>query len=523
MHIWKKNQIQKRSRKAHGFAAPLTRSGNGANFDLKSCVLADKPVEQMKPSQGKAKIVRSFGLYTDMYELTMGQAYFENGTADVPACFDYFFRSNPFGGGYVIFAGLRDVLEALTEFRFGPEELEYLQSLNLSPGFVDHLRSFRFRGDVYSVREGEVVFPLEPVFRVEGTLLETQLVETALLNFLNFESLIATKASRIRLAAGDKILSDFGLRRAHGLGGIQASRAAMIGGFDSTSNVYSAFRYGLPPSGTMAHSYIESHNDELTAFRQYADAHPQNSIFLVDTYDTLKSGIPNAITVAKEMAAKGRKLLGIRLDSGDLAYLSTKAREALDEAGLPEVKIVVSNLLDEHLIKSLLDQGAPIDIFGVGTKLVTGVPDAALDGIYKLAEAGGRPRLKLSESISKITLPGRKTVLRCAKDEGFFEADAVALEGEDDIPRIVHPFEPEKALDIAPFRKERLFRKVMEKGEILQEEESIAGIARYARERLARLPAEHKRFENPHVYKVGLSERLMHLRDELVHRYRKEE
>lgn len=484
--------------------------------------MADGPVKRMKTSRKKTNIVQSFGLYTDMYELTMGQAYLENGTANVPACFDYFFRSNPFGGGYVIFAGLRDVLEALTEFHFGPEELDYLRSLNLSPDFVEHLRSFRFRGDVFSVREGEVVFPHEPLARVEGTLLETQLVETVLLNILNFQSLIATKASRIRLAAGDKILSDFGLRRAHGWGGIQASRAAVIGGFDSTSNVYAAFRYGLQAAGTMAHSYIESHDDELTAFRLYAESHPQNCVFLVDTYDTLKSGIPNAITVAKEMAAKGRKLLGIRLDSGDLAYLSKKARQALDEAGLHEVKIVVSNLLDEHLVKSLLEQEAPIDIFGVGTRLVTGVPDAALDGIYKLAEAGGRPRLKLSESISKITLPGRKRVLRCTTDEGLFEADAVVLDDEDSVPRIFHPFETEKSLDLSPFGKESQFHKVMEKGEIVEDEESIAEIASYARDRLALLPAEHKRFENPHIFKVGLSERLMRLRDEVAHRHQKE-
>jgi nicotinate phosphoribosyltransferase len=484
--------------------------------------VADEPVKRMKTSREKADIVRTFGLYTDMYELTMGQAYLEDGTAEVPACFDYFFRTNPFGGGYAIFAGLGELLEALTAFRFGPEELDYLRSLDLSSKFIEHLRSFSFRGDVYSVREGEVVFPLEPVVRVEGTLLETQLVETVLLNFLNFESLIATKASRIRLAAGDKILSDFGLRRAHGLGGIQASRAAIVGGFDSTSNLYAAFRYGLQAAGTMAHSYVESHDDELTAFRRYAESHPQNCVFLVDTYDTLKSGIPNAITAAKEMASQGRKLLGIRLDSGDLAYLSKKARQALDEAGLREVKIVVSNLLDEHLIKSLLDQGAPIDIFGVGTKLVTGVPDAALDGIYKLVEAGGRPRLKLSESVSKITLPGRKTVFRYAADQGDFEADAVVLEDEDGVPRIFHPFDPEKSLELAPFGKEPLMRKVMAKGRILHPKEDIAETARYARERLARLPAEHKRFENPHVYKVGLSEKLMRLRDELVHRFRKE-
>ena len=242
---------------------------------------------------------QSFGLYTDMYELTMGQAYFKEGMAGTPACFDHFFRTNPFEGGYVVFAGLGDALEILAELCFSREDLDYLKSLQFDARFIAYLKHFRFRGDVYSVREGEIVFPLEPIVRLEGTLLETQLVETALLNILNFQSLIATKASRIRLAAGTRVLSDFGLRRAHGWGGVQASRAAVIGGFDSTSNVYSAFRYDLRPAGTMAHSYVESHDDEITAFRKYAEAHPHNSIFLVDNYDTLRSGVPNAVTVAK--------------------------------------------------------------------------------------------------------------------------------------------------------------------------------------------------------------------------------
>jgi nicotinate phosphoribosyltransferase len=465
---------------------------------------------------------QSFGLYTDMYELTMGQAYLKEGMADAPACFDYFFRTNPFEGGYVVFAGLRDALEVLAELRFSRDDLEYLKSLNFSAEFIARLEKFRFQGDLYSVREGEVIFPLEPVVRVQGTLVETQLIETVLLNILNFESLIATKASRIRLAAGERILSDFGLRRAHGLGGVQASRAAVIGGFDSTSNVYSACRYDLKPAGTMAHSYVESHEDEITAFRRYAEAHPRNSVFLVDTYDSLRSGVPNAITVAKEMERRGHRLLGIRLDSGDLAFLSKKARQMLDEAGLSYVKIVVSNLLDEYLVRSLLEQGAPIDIFGVGTRLVTGVPDAALDGIYKLAEVGGSPRLKLSESIAKITLPGRKTIFRYVTKEEFFEADAVCLVDEGPIARIIHPYEPEKSLNLAPYDPDPLLFKVMEKGEILGESESIDAMALYSRHRLDRLPAEHKRFENPHVYKVGLSERLARLRDELVHRHRKD-
>ncbi len=464
----------------------------------------------------------SFGLYTDLYELTMGQTYFEMGLADAPACFDYFFRTNPFAGGYVVFAGLADLLEILSELRFNQEDLEYLESLGFDGRFLAWLENFRFQGDVYSVREGEVVFPLEPIVRLEGGLFETQFIETLVLNILNFESLVATKASRIRLAAGDRLLSEFGLRRAQGFGGVLASRAAIIGGFDSTSNVCAARRYNLKPAGTMAHSFVESQPDENTAFRKYAENNPANCIFLVDTYDTLRSGLPNAIAVAKEMAAKGNRLLGIRLDSGDLAYLSKKARQMLNEAGLPEVKIVASNLLDEYLVKSLIEQGAPIDIFGVGTRLATGAPDGSLDGIYKLSAVEGKPKLKLSETRAKVTLPGRKTIHRCLAEDGRFEGDVISLADETPVPLMVHPYEAEKSLLLTPFLREELLIRVMEKGTIIHKTADVAEIAGYARERLSRLPAECKRFENPHLYKVGLSEKLIRLRDELVRNLRQE-
>jgi nicotinate phosphoribosyltransferase len=463
------------------------------------------------------------GLYTDMYQLTMAQAYFRDGLSETEAVFDYFFRKIPFEGGFVMFAGLADVLEIIEEFRYPGGDLAYLRSLGFAPDFLDYLEGFRFRGSVASVREGEVVFPVEPVVRVEGRLLEAQVIETALLNFLNFESLIATKAARLRMAAGPCLLSEFGLRRSHGLGGIHASRAAVIGGCETTSNVYSSWRYGLRPAGTMAHSYIESHGDELRAFLSYAESHPEGCIFLVDTYDTLRSGVPNAIRAAKEMERRGRRLYGVRLDSGDLAYLAKKTRQMLDEAGLDYVKIVASNMLDEHLIRSLLDQSAPIDLFGVGTRLATGAPDGALDGVYKLAEAGGKPRLKLSESLTKTTLPGRKKIFRFSDTEGFFEADAVALEDETEVPRMIHPYEADKSLRLTAYRREELLSVAMENGRKLAAAGTVDDIAAYARERLARLPAEHKRFENPHVYKVGLSERLADLRNDLVRRYRRED
>ena len=463
------------------------------------------------------------GLYTDMYQLTMAQAYFRDGTSEDRATFDYFFRKIPFEGGFVLFAGLADWLDLVEEFRYSPQDLDYLRSQGFQADFLQYMSKFRFQGTIAAAREGEVVFPLEPVVRVEGRLLEAQVIESVLLNFLNFESLIATKAARLRLAAGPRLLSEFGLRRSHGFGGIQASRAAVIGGCDTTSNVFSAWRFGLRPAGTMAHSYIESHVDELEAFRKFSASHPEGCIFLVDTYDTLRSGVPNAIRVAKELERQGRRLYAVRLDSGDLAYLAKRTRAMLDEAGLGYVKVVASNLLDEHVIKSLLEQGAPIDLFGVGTRLATGAPDGALDGVYKLAEVSGEPRLKLSESLVKITLPGRKKVIRHSDAQGCFQADAVVLDEENEVARMIHPFEPDKSLRLQEFQKEALLDRVMEGGRRLHEQEPVDQIAAYARERLARLPEEHKRFENPHIYKVGISERLTGLRDGLVRRFRKED
>jgi nicotinate phosphoribosyltransferase len=460
------------------------------------------------------------GLYTDLYELNMGQGYFLNGTADRPAVFDYFFREIPFQGGYVIFAGLKDLLEVLEGLSFQEEDLSYLKGLGFQEAFLKYLRDFRFKGRVLSVREGEVIFPLEPAARVEGTLFETQLIETLLLNFLNFESLIATKASRMVLAARGRRVVDFGLRRAQGLAGLQASRAAAIGGAEATSNVFAARHYGLKPSGTMAHSWVQSFPDELSAFRKYAQTYPGNCVLLVDTYDTLRSGVPNAITVAKEMEAKGARLAGIRLDSGDLAYLSKHAREMLDAADLHQVKIIASNQLDEHLIKSLLDQGAPLNAFGVGTKLVTGQDSPALDGVYKLSLLDGEPRLKVSENKAKTSLPGLKKVLRYTDKEGFFYADGILLEGEKSVETIHHPHDPEQKSRVAHCFPENLLFKVMEGGKALP----LPGVpeaAAYAKERLAKLSPERKRFENPHTYKVGVSQDLMDLRDRLIRAHQK--
>lgn len=454
-------------------------------------------------------------LYTDMYQITMGQAYFLNNRHKKRACFDYFFRKIPFGGGYVVFAGLGDLLKLIEALHFSEEDIYFLKQNGFNPEYLEYLKGFRFQGNISGASEGEIVFPGEPILRVEGGMLETQLIETLLLNMLNFQSLIATKASRIRQSAGQKQLSDFGLRRAQGMGGIQASRAAVIGGFDTTSNVYAARQNDVPAAGTMAHSFIESYDDELTAFQKYASIFPDNCILLLDTYNTLKSGLPNAIKVAAELKTKGHRLKGVRLDSGDLAYLSKKVRRSLDKAGLEYVKIVVSNQLDEYVVKSLLEQGAPVDIFGVGTSMIIGRPDGALDGVYKLSSFDGEPRLKISENIQKTTLPGRKKVLRYLNDDCFY-ADCIASSGEESPDRMIHPFQKEKSLELRGKKFEQIYTDHMREGRILEEPAGPFQIRDKVYKRLQQLPGEHKRFDFPHIYKVGLSEELMKLRDGMV-------
>jgi nicotinate phosphoribosyltransferase len=457
------------------------------------------------------------GNYTDMYQLAMGEANFLQRRHQLPVCFDYFFRRVPDGGGYVLFAGLDDLLTTLESLRFTEEDISFLRKSGFTEEYLNFLKDFRFKGTLYSVKEGEVVFPGCPLMRVHGTQFEVQLVETLLLNIVNFESLIATKASRMRYVAGDRHLSDFGLRRSQGPGGVLASRAAAIGGFNSTSNVYAAQLYEIPPSGTMAHAFIQSFESELEAFRAFARERPINCVFLADTYNTLKSGIPNAITVAKEMEQEGRHALGVRLDSGDLAWLSGAARKMLDDAGLAYVKIVVSNQLDEHVIKSLLDQQAPIDVFGVGTRLVTGHPDGALDGVYKLSMIDGRPSLKMSDNIQKLTLPGVKQLVRILDNDGrFFGADAILLESEEQATQIFHPSEPGKSLDVTALPQEKLLSAAMRDGVRTEAPLPVNEIAAYAQQRLALLPGEYRRFHNPHVYKISLSAQLFQLRTEIV-------
>ena len=383
------------------------------------------------------------GTYTDKYQLSMSQVYFLRGKRDTPAVFDYFFRKLPFGGGYAVFAGLNDLLDIIENLKFNGNDLEFLKEQGYNHEFIRYLKDFSFSGTIYGPQEGDLVFPFRPILQVEATIVEAQIIETLLLNILNFQTLIATKASRMRQAAEGRILIDFGLRRAQGPGGYYASRAALIGGFDATSNVRAAMDYNIPVSGTMAHSFISCYDNELSAFVDFAEVNSKDCILLIDTYDTLKSGLPNAIAVAKKMEESGRLLAGIRLDSGDLAYLSKECRKRLDQEGLGYVKISVSNQLDENIIKSLLDQKAPVDSFGVGTNLVTGNPDGALDGVYKLSLSDGKPRIKLSENISKITLPHLKQVYRIINGDGqFFGADAITLARGNKSRRYVPPVVP---------------------------------------------------------------------------------
>lgn len=456
------------------------------------------------------------GLYTDLYQLAMSQAYFLAGRADESASFDYFFRKMPFGSGYVIFAGLQDLLNVLEQWHFSEADLEFLQEKGFKREFLQYLKSFRFEGSVFTCREGEVVFANEPVMRIDGNIIECQLIESVLLNIINFQSLIATKAARITMAAAGREVSEFGLRRAQGTAAMAAARAATIGGVSSTSNVLAAKNNLLEPAGTMAHSFIQSFDSELEAFRSFAAADPERCIFLVDTYNTLKSGLPNAIKVAKEMEARGERAIGIRLDSGDLAFLANEARKQMDAEGLNYMKIVASNQLDEYLVKSLVDQKAPIDVFGVGTSLTTGHPDGALDGVYKLCEANGQPRMKISENQQKMTLPGRKQVIRTFDANGqFYGADAVVLYGEDGCAKMFHPVMSENNLELTRFDQQPLLFPVWKNRRYTNPAPDLQQIAAYAKNRLSLLPEAYKRFYYPHQYKVGLSENLLLLREKL--------
>ncbi|MGI4870042.1 MAG: nicotinate phosphoribosyltransferase [Janthinobacterium lividum] len=477
----------------------------------------------------------SLALLTDLYQLTMAYGYWKQGLHEREAVFHLYFRKAPFEGGYAVAAGLALAVDYLQTLRFADEDIAYLASLKGSKGarlfpddFLAYLRDFQFTCDVDAVAEGTVVFGNEPLMRIQGPLIQAQLVETTLLTLLNFQTLIATKAARIRDAAGpdDQIL-EFGLRRAQGPdGGLGASRAAYLGGADATSNVLAGRLYGLPVRGTHAHSWVMAFGDEKQAFANYADAFPDDSVFLVDTYDTL-DGVRHAIEVALEMRAAGHELGGIRLDSGDLAYLSKEARKLLDAAGLPKVRIVASNDLEENLITSLKQQGARIDTWGVGTQLVTAYNQAALGGVYKLAAlrtADGQGwdfTIKLSEQQAKTSIPGILQVRRYLGEASQPRADMIynvaAPAPLPDAPTILDPADATRRRPVragAPFRD--LLQPVLRQGLLVQPLPTLAESRALARQEVNSLDPSIRRFLNAHAYPVGLEQGLHEFRLQLM-------
>jgi len=466
----------------------------------------------------------------DLYELTMLAGYLEEGMTDTAGVFDLYFRTNPFEGGYAVFAGLETALDYLEAACFAEEELRYLAGLGLfKPRFIDYLRDFRFRGRVTAPPEGSLVFANEPLLTVEGALAEIQFVETALLNIINFQTLVATKAARICHAANGAEVSEFGLRRAQGPdGGLSASRAACVGGCSGTSNVLAGKMFGLPVRGTQSHSWVQAFPDELSAFRAYADTFPESAILLVDTYDTLRSGVPNAIAVARELRRRGHELRGIRIDSGDLAYLSREARRMLNEAGFSAVRIVVSNDMDEFVIESVRSDGGLVDIYGIGTRLVTcaGAGGGALGGVYKLVEIEGKPTLKVTGDVAKSTLPGKKQVFRFVEAGEVFIQDVVCLHDEI-IKGGEMVFDPANPLrcTILPLdgRMTELHGVVMSGGRRVAPREPIDIMAERCRRDLSRLPQGCLRLINPHRYKVSISGRLNSLRSDLINEHGKSE
>jgi len=453
-------------------------------------------------------------LFTDLYELTMMQGYWREGIHRRRACFEMFFRRLPFGGGYAVAAGIADVAIFLNGLHFTATDLDHLRSLGMfSADFLAYLRDWRFTGNVDAVPEGSCVFPYEPVVRVCAPLDQGQVIESALLNAVNFQTLIATKAMRICRAAGRDNVLEFGMRRAQGAdGALSAARAAYIGGCAATSNVEAGRQYGIPARGTQAHSWIMAFPDELTAFRAYCEAYPENGTLLVDTYDTLRSGVPHAIQVAHELEQKGHRLFGIRLDSGDLAALAKEARRRLDEANLPGVKIVASGDLDEYRVAALLREGAPSDQWGIGTRLVTAQDDPSLTGVYKLAALEGENerwecKMKRSDSTAKTTVPGMKDLWRLSDPQGRFVADVLELEtAKPDWMHSTPLFSLETGEQVLmtnpAWIAETILRPLIREGIPAGESPSLAAIKENARREIDRLPAACCELIDPAAYPV---------------------
>ena len=480
---------------------------------------------------------RNLTLLTDFYELTMMQGYFKQKDANKTVVFDVFYRNNPFGNGFAICAGLEQVIEYINNLHFDQEDVDYLRSTGMfQEGFLDYLLHFKFSGDIYAIPEGTVVFPREPLVKVIAPIMEAQLVETALLNIINHQSLIATKTYRIVHAAQGDGVMEFGLRRAQGPdAGIYGARAAMIAGCIGTSNVLTGQMFDVPVKGTHAHSWIMSFPDELTAFRTYAHLYPSACILLVDTYDTLNSGVPHAIQVFKEMRKEGIPLTfyGIRLDSGDLAYLSNQANQMLDEAGFSDAVISASNDLDEELINSLKLQGAAINSWGVGTNLITAKDCPSFGGVYKLAavkdEATEKfiPKIKLSENAEKITNPGNKTIQRIySRENGKIIADLICLADEkfDESNSLLlfDPIQTWKKTHLAPksYTMRELLVPIFKKGTCIYSSPKVMDIQAYCKKELTTLWEESRRLVNPHKVHVDLSNELWQIKKALLDSYK---
>ena len=470
---------------------------------------------------------KQIALLTDFYQLTMLNGYHKNNIANNKVCFNYFFRSLPLHNGYAIFAGLEQFIRYLENLNFTDDDLSFLSKNKLFDNdFIHFLRDFKLDLDIFAVDEGTIVFPHEPIIRVEGSLAQAQLIETFLLNTINFQTLIATKAARICHVAGDEPVMEFGLRRAQGPdGALSASRASYIGGCTSTSNVLAGKIYDIPLSGTQAHSWIMSFDDELTAFRKYAEIFPDNCVLLVDTYNTLSSGVPNAIKVFRELHEKGQKVrFAIRLDSGDLAKLSKKAYEMITSAGFENPLIVASNDLDEELIADIKRQKSKINAWGVGTNLVTSKEHPALGGVYKLAavydDSKWIPKMKISSNVGKMTDPGRKNIIRLFNGNSMI-GDIISSSEED-----IKTQSKYKIIDRDYFYKtycinninsqENILKQFMTKGKIDYDFPRLSKIQEFVKTQLKKLPEEYKRLKFPEIYKVGLSANLAKIKEEFI-------
>ena len=475
---------------------------------------------------------RNLTLLTDLYQLTMMNGYLKYDREDEIAVFDVFFRQNGMIT-YSLACGLEQVIDYVLNLNFGKEEIEYLKSLNIfSDEFLSYLKDFKFTGDIYAVPEGTVVFPGEPILTVKAPIMQAQLIETAILNIMNFQTLIATKAAKIAYAAKGDVIMEFGLRRAQAPdAGIYGARAAVIGGCNSTSNVLAGKMFDIPVSGTHAHSWVMNFKDEYTAFMEYAKVYPDNTLLLVDTYDTLKQGVPNAIKVFDWLKANGHKPKGIRLDSGDLAYLSKKARAMLDDAGYPDTIICASGDLDEYSINSLKNQGAKINSWGVGTRLITSADMPALGGVYKLAaiidkDGSVTPKIKVSETVEKITNPGFKNIFRVYdKATGKAEADFIALRNDEVVDEskplvLTHPTERWKKITFTNYTIRSLQADIIKNGKLVYNFPKLSKIKEYAKAELDSFWDEYKRLDKPHVYKVDLSDGLYELKRSMLDKIR---